>query len=506
MKIGILVSCAWLGLQACQAQPTAPAAQVGEFGTLPTSGLLYSPRTMSRLHRIVDSLNLRYKVCEMRRAYRSQWQGQASYLRLEKGNLDAAAQLLKTGVTPEQFRKSFPAATVEADLLVVAAEEQQEHNGRKLTSTEFSNLPLRNQGEYSLTIDGPVAADKLAAGKWMVHQEKKGYGGPYLEAFYFPQGLSQAPLPRAYATLVQYADCLVDTTAQIYLETARRTGVRLPTKESNSQVQLLRYVHEQTRRPDDAYHDNLSEEEQQARWQAFRQWDSLRLQKVDALAGTPRFRALLQQAATDDASLGNSTDELEEYVARYYSPARALQLKRSRRVIGGCSQDNSPRLHALGIAQLSAEAVHWETFLRAHLDIMNDRFERMSDGSYAWEKRQTYLRELEELDINVTDLLVGISLRMQNPSQNHYYGSISRVGRALAETKQPRQLEQRLLALVADPDLDTYNRLLAYYLFLNYNRHLPDAAQQARNITDLNTTVQKLPAYLVARATISPQK
>ena len=46
--------------------------------------------------------------------------------------------------------------------------------------------------------------------------------------------------------------------------------------------------------------------------------------------------------------------------------------------------DNSPRIHALNIAKLSAETINWEVFLRAHLDIMKDKFERMSDGSYAF--------------------------------------------------------------------------------------------------------------------------
>ena len=150
------------------------------------------------------------------------------------------------------------------------------------------------------------------------------------------------------------------------------------------------------------------------------------------LAQTPKFRELLARAVADPSTLGATDDEFEEYVARYYSARKAPEYKRNRVVVGGCSMDNSPRLHALNIARLSAETVNWETFLRAHLDIMNDRFERVSDGSYAQAGRQTYLRELEELDINVPDLLLGISLRIENASRNHYFGSLSRLGRALA--------------------------------------------------------------------------
>ncbi|TGD79918.1 hypothetical protein [Hymenobacter wooponensis] len=508
MRIWILISCVWIGLTACHAQSTTPAtasAQAGEFG-LTTNGLLYSPRTMSRLQRIVDSLNLRHKVCDLSRVYQSKWQGQATYVRLEQGDLAAAAKLLKSGTTVENFLRQYPGAKQELGLLVVATHEQDEYGDKPHLSTEYRSIPLNGRGDYTLSADGHASASALASEKWIVEYEKRGYPKPYVEAFYFPEGLACKPLAKSYAMLVQYADCLVDTTAQIYLQTAKRTGVRMPQKATASQAALLEFVHQQTNYPSDEYKNKTGQEELRAQWLAYREWDSLRIPKVDALAKTPRFRELLVKAATDDATLGNTSDEFEEYVARYYSPARALLLKRSRRVVGSCSMDDSPRRHALGIAQLSAEAVNWETFLRAHLDIMNDRFERDSDGSYAWEKRQTYLRELEELDINVPDLLLGISLRIDNPSNNHYFGTVNRVGRALAETQQPREIEQRLLSTVADPTLDTFNRLLAYYLFLNYNQHLPDKAQQRNNILALNESVRNLPSYLVAHATVQAKK
>ena len=76
----------------------------------------------------------------------------------------------------------------------------------------------------------------------------------------------------------------------------------------------------------------------------------------------------------------------------------------------------------------------------------------------------------------------------------------------MAETQQPRELEQRLLGIVADPSLDAYNRVLAYYLFRNYNYNLEDKAIQQQNTARLNTAVQKLPAYLVAQAVVKDEK
>jgi hypothetical protein len=179
--------------------------------------------------------------------------------------------------------------------------------------------------------------------------------------------------------------------------------------------------------------------------------------------------------------------------------AKLLDEMRSTRVIGGCSQDSRPREHAIHIALLSAETYKWEVFLKAHLDIMNDRFDRVSDGSYAWGQRDTYIRELEELNINVTDLILGISFRIENPVSNHYYGSIGRVGRALSETKNRNEIEQAMLSIITDQELDNYNRLLFYFLYLNYNHYLKDETIKKENKDKLAIASKSLPDFISER-------
>lgn len=175
--------------------------------------------------------------------------------------------------------------------------------------------------------------------------------------------------------------------------------------------------------------------------------------------------------------------------------AKLLGKMRSTRVVGGCSMDSRPREHAINIALLSAETFNWEVFLKSHLDIMNDRFERMSDGSYAWDQRNTYIKELEELNINVIDLILGISLRIENPASNHYYGSIGRVGRALSETKNRNEIEQAMLSVISDSELDYYNRLLFYFLFKNYNYYIKDETIKKESNEKLAKAVATLPDY-----------
>jgi hypothetical protein len=164
--------------------------------------------------------------------------------------------------------------------------------------------------------------------------------------------------------------------------------------------------------------------------------------------------------------------------------------------------DQAPRWHAQEIALLAAETTNWHIFLRSHLDIMNDRMDRVSDGSWAWKDRKTYIKEIEVLDINLPDLIIGISLRIENPAANHYFSSIGRTGRALAESKDREIFEKEMLLMIADKELDDYNRILMYFLFDNYNYFLTDKAIQKANLDKLRVAVAELPAYLSSRIEI----
>src|SRR6185369_1933666 len=155
-----------------------------------------------------------------------------------------------------------------------------------------------------------------------------------------------------------------------------------------------------------------------------------------------------------------------------------------------------PRYHAMNICKLSAETAKWDIFLRSHLDIMNDRFDRMSDGSYAWAGRKTYFKELEQLDIKAVDLPIGTCLRVANVSDNHYWGSIGRVGRALVDVPDKDALENRLLTMILDTNLDPFNRLMIVYLFNNYSYNLDDEERKKLNSEKLEAAVSQLPDFI----------
>ena len=160
--------------------------------------------------------------------------------------------------------------------------------------------------------------------------------------------------------------------------------------------------------------------------------------------------------------------------------------------------DMSPRIHAQEIAVLAAETVKWDIFLRAHLDIMNDRFDRVSDGSYAWVGRRTYIKELENLGINVPDLLIGTGLRSSNVSNNHYNSYASRLGRTISESKDRIAFETQLIDMINDENLDDYNRLLMFYIYRVYVQELEDYEKSWKN-EKVDKIKMGLPNYLNAQ-------
>jgi len=376
------------------------------------NGLIYSEEAMSKLGYIVDSLNLKFKTCDLNQKFYAANQTIGCIVTLDTGNIKQAKQDIESHINIEEFIKKYPHAKVEKNKLIIKRKYKNYRNKEKV---EFEEFDLKNDYGFSIESEDLKLYNKEMKNTWLVvyHAETE-YSKESINAFYFPENFQSKEIPRKYALMIGYSDCLIDTTATKLKGNLKDGWVELPKN-----------------------------------WQNF-----------------------------SDKKKSKLLDEM-----------------RSTRVIGGCSQDSRPRDHAVNIALLSAETYNWSVFLKAHLDIMNDRFERVSDGSYAWGARNTYIKELETLNINVLDLILGISLRIENPVVNHYYGSISRIGRALSETKNRNEIEESILSAISDKELDDYNRLLFYFLFKNYNYNIQEELLKKKNEEKLLLAMNTLPQY-----------
>ncbi len=404
-----------------------------------SSGLIYDQPTMTKLGHIVDSLNVRFRTCDLAHPYYSFPQGKASYVSVPS---KAARKLIESGISYEEYVKRFPKNILTQNLWIIKTHYT---NYQEKQFIEYTGLPYGYDQQPSISVKEKSANDKTSG--WVISEDGT-------EAFYFKK-LEGTELPFNYARLVQYVDCMIDTTVQIYFPQAKGE-VYQRVNESSKAYEFIAWANKFPNQPVMPDYKNSDDKNFNSLYAIYRNkfaiWDSLRIINLDKqMTKSSYWKNLLNDSKEESLATGNSDARLEFYVARYLSKEDALQLMRSRRVIGNCSQDQSPRYHAMNICKLAAETAKWDIFLRSHLDIMNDRFDRMSDGSYAWAGRKTYLKELEKLDINANDLLLGTCLRVQNVGGHHYWGSISRVGRALTDVSDKDKLEAELMTMIQPP-------------------------------------------------------
>lgn len=444
------------------------------------NGLIYSPATMDALHEAVAEKNLSFQSCEPNPHLLSYPQSTGHYFKIKRGSQKLLEAIRGMGSLDEMIQY-YPFVEVEYNLPVVLLPR---YGSRRKLVLYAPPLQKDQYNGISIALDSLTEAS-LQPDQHVIVMESDGG----LEGFWLDRPLAQQKFMPEHALLIQYVDCMIDTNHLVALTPSQ-------TSAPDETLQALLDEVDQwlnsfpVKAPDyPSIEYKVEEDDNEVYYAALEQfekekahWNTKRLAYLDEkVAGQAEFQALLQQLA-DYAVAGRldgwTAEAYEFYIARYHDPSIALLSKRQRRVIGGCSQDTRPREHALEIARLAAETQEWSIFLRAHLNILNDRFDRVSDGSYAWGARQTYLRELEALGLDVPELLIGSCLQALHTAEHHYAGSISRIGRALAESENRPAVEHLLLELLASPNLDLYNRIRISYLAFHYESWLIESADQ----------------------------
>ncbi len=485
----------WLILMFC-AFFSAATAQRGEF-KIYDNGLIYDDTTVQYLNVMVDSLNLVYKTCDLDQDYYAYPQTFAHRFVIE-GNVEQVKRDLEKDLPFAELEKRYPGIEIEENLLITRYETRYRDEE---PSWKFQEMPV-NYG-YGLSIYWPKSNEQPTRGSYVYKQYDQTTTG-----LYFIDDLQQKKLSDRHARMVQYVDCMVDTSAQIILDDMYEEQWELP-KTMKSARAFLTLVNDYPGHPKypekdiEDYNDSIQvqafDEAYAKYWQELDEWLKQKETYItQELSKTQKFKTLLREAIQEIETNRVSSEELEYYLGKYYSKEKALELKRNRRVVGFCSQDSRPREHAMQIAVLAAEAAQWDIFLRAHLNIMNDRFERVSDGSYAWGERQTYIRELEVLGFDVPQLLIGSCLAVANTSEGHYWGNVRRIGRALAEAQEREKVEKIMLELIQDDQLDAYNRMLVVYLYRNYIHSLPEEERQPQ-WDQLSVAAEQLPKVIAEK-------
>lgn len=454
------------------------------------SGLIYDDSTMKQLHFIVDSLNLKFKQCSINSNYKSVEQT-IGYRIISEKNVKKIKQSLNDNLPIDEIMKLYPNLILDTCVFIINNNDDDETKDRLIINC------------YSIDNDFTIYLEKTKREEvinkkkcWLVeYRDKSEYSKESVEAIFLHKEFSSNSITEKYAKLIQYSDCMIDTNATIFFENAKENYRYENNTKSSKKVN--NFIDLVTTYPNKPVYDSKYEESTYSLYiKNYNKWDSLKdIYIRDTLSKTDNFKIKLQNALDEALKNGNSDDLLEYYVGQYISKEKELYLKRNRIVVGGCSMDSRPRTHAFNIAILAAETKNWEIFLRAHLNIMNDRFNRVSDGSWAWKSRNTYIKEIEDLGINVPDLLIGICLRFSNPNKNHYYANVGRIGRAFAESNYKNEIEEKIISSISDNNLDYFNRMILYYLFSSYNNYLSEDEKDRKDknqliIKTLSSTLQ----------------
>jgi hypothetical protein len=194
---------------------------------------------------------------------------------------------------------------------------------------------------------------------------------------------------------------------------------------------------------------------------AYSSWEERKVAFYKAeLNKDPEFRQIAKRAWEEATKTNCYSTNFAQNIGIYYDKEKSLDLLRSRKVRGFCSHDGSPRYHLRNIAVFSADAGRWDVFLRAHLDLMNDKISRNSDNSSVQYRRETFIRELEQLPIDLRSIFVGTLLRINNAPKNQYYGSIPRISKAMAVSKDSLSYQNQLMEYISNKNLDPLNRYI----------------------------------------------
>ncbi|WP_462222428.1 hypothetical protein [Ferruginibacter sp.] len=447
-----------------------------------SNGLIYSDQDINALKFVVDSLNLKFKTCDLNKKYYAYPQAKCYSVNFSSktNDLSTIVKALKSNINFDSLVANFNSLIEKVDSNLLVVQLPQEDDGKKqyLTGNALKGFNMN----YLLS-----KKKSLTAGEWIYNFEEKREFHEYnsIECIYVARNLFQSVIPDNYARLVQYIDCMIDTSAKVFLTDKVSDRFFYFANENPLYKELNTFL------------NNKMKIKKSKNNYEYEYLSTPKIKfAIDSLITNEFVIKKVMGLTASYSKNGGGDDGVEELVAAFVSKQKALEIKRSRRVMGMCSMDESPRLHAWNIAMLAAETYSWDIFLRTHLDIMNDRFDRQSDGSYAWGKRQTYIKELEVLDINVTDMMLGLCLRSFNTSDNHYNGTVWRIGKALSESKDRLLFEEQAKKIMQDDKLDEFNRSLIFLLYHTYLNHLTDKDERKIKVTALKKSVDNYPGFI----------
>jgi len=148
---------------------------------------------------------------------------------------------MENDISFDDFIKKHKPFHVEKNTLVIK-HKYKDH--RDINIVEFSSIELGNLNDHDISFsENSSKYNKSMKGKWILkYHEKTSYSKESIDAFYFIEELISKPIPLSYARMIQYSDCMVDTSALVFTKNAKRSGMRYKNETSPKMENFLNYV------------------------------------------------------------------------------------------------------------------------------------------------------------------------------------------------------------------------------------------------------------------------
>jgi hypothetical protein len=219
---------------------------------------------MKSLRFIVDSLNLRFKTCDLSKTFYSNSQAKVYtiYFKSRDNNLKDIIRYLKSNPgfneLATKYSSLMDAMDTSAILIRIPGQdveyrylEGSPHDGYDYTSNPYDNSTSRDDNNIGKT--------------WSYDYSEKGeYSEDYsLECRYYPENWKFYSIPQEYGRLIQYVDCMIDTNAVVFLTDNYAGGwFRQEKKDGYSNLEkLIDFLNAEMKRKIDRKATQLSEEQ-----------------------------------------------------------------------------------------------------------------------------------------------------------------------------------------------------------------------------------------------------
>ncbi len=453
---------------------------------------LIPAKNIDALNQKIDSLEIVYNHTP-KINIASLNQGIGDYFELKTKSPETFISELIFGKKLESLISGFPNLQIDRNLLLLRNDYKYSNGTHKL---EIQSFEIKNNGSHRITID---YSDSLVFNKikfyYSAYTDKKSQVTS-LRGFLIKEDFSQIKLPKKYADWVLYTDVLVIPEENLFYS-KKDLAQRLYIQPKSVVDSLVNYYAIKTNKPkyfEGAILENLMK--QLDSWEEKRPFytDSLFRQDSD-------FKKLLHEALGYAENKQESNGELEYFTAALISKTRALRLMRFNKQVGTCSFDNGPVNQQKRMAALAAQIPDWNVFIKSFLNVMNDNVSRIANNSMAVNARETYIEELSMLKLDISKLLLGSNMRIDNTEKPHYFSDGGKIGKAfsLMDLDQQAKFERTIEGIIRDEKVDAFNKLHFYNTFVAYQYHLEDSVKKSQIGIKIKALEDYMPIVLKSR-------